>query len=84
MMVVRWLLGWAVSLGLRGWSRCRLGLRVEDLVDGDGFVAAGAEASDADAGHERGALVAALFAESAGAAGVAFVDGAGFALTAWG
>src|SRR5215211_3884128 len=37
-----------------GWSR------VEEFVDGDGLVAAGAEAAEAEAAHEGSAVLAAL------------------------
>jgi len=50
-------------------------LPVEQLCDRDCLVAARARAADADASHEAGAVVAALLAEGAGAAVVAFVDG---------
>ena len=72
-MVVGW-------VGARGFSAVGGWLGVEEFLDGDGFVAFGAVSADADSGHEGGTLFAALFAEGAGAAGVALVDGAGFAL----
>jgi hypothetical protein len=53
----------------------------DEFVDGDGFIAAGAEATGADGAHPGVAVLAALFAEGAGAAGVAFVDGDGAAAT---
>ena len=52
-------------------------LLVEDLSNGDGFVARRAGAADPDALHEGGALVAALLAECSGPAVAALVDGDG-------
>ncbi|MDQ3542748.1 MAG: DEAD/DEAH box helicase family protein, partial [Actinomycetota bacterium] len=50
---------------------------VEEFVDRVRFVAAGAEAADADGAHEGAAVVAALLAEESGAAAGALVDGVG-------
>ncbi len=50
-------------------------LVVEEVVERDGFGAAGAESAVADSGHEGVAVLAALLAECADAAGGAFVDG---------
>jgi len=58
-------------------------LLVEEVGDGDGFVAVRAVSSEADAAHEGVALVAALFADGAGPAGVALVDGVRFARLGW-
>ena len=52
-----------------GWPR------VAEFVDGDGFVAAGAEAAETEAVHEGAAVVAALSTECAGVAVGALVDG---------
>jgi hypothetical protein len=51
---------------------------VDEVVDGDGFVAVGAGASGADFSAPGVAVVAALLAEVAGFAGWAFVDGGVF------
>ena len=54
----------------------RLGqLLLEEFVDGDGLVAARAEASVADTGHEDVAVLASLLSEGPVVAGGAFVDG---------
>lgn len=55
------------------------GSGVESFVEGDGFLAAGAEPAGADGAHEGVAFFAALDAEVAGVAVVAVVDGVGFA-----
>ena len=50
-------------------------LWVEEVADGDGFVAVWAEAAEADAGAGLVAVVAPLLAEVGGVAGRAAVDG---------
>jgi hypothetical protein len=57
---------------------------LEELVDGDGFVAAGAESAGSEAAHEAGAVLASLFAEQLGLALGALVDGVGSAGAAGG
>ena len=47
---------------------------LDEVVDGDGFVAVWAHRSVADAAAEETAIGASLVAELAGSAGVAFVD----------
>ncbi len=60
-----------------GWSG------VEEFLDGDGLVAAWAEAAWSELSHERPAL-AALLAEEPGFAIGALIDGVGFAWTGGG
>jgi hypothetical protein len=67
--------GWCAWFEASSW--CGGHLLVDEFVDGDGFVAVGAAASDADAAYEGAAVVASLRSEGPGAAGVALVDGDG-------
>src|SRR6266576_542756 len=59
------------------WSgaRRRCGVLVEDVADGDGFVAVWAESAVVDADAGLVAVVAVLLAEVAGVASGALVDG---------
>src|SRR6266508_574665 len=59
------------------WSgaRWRCGVLVEDVADGDGFVAVWAESAEVDALAGLVAVVAVLLGEVAGVASAALVDG---------
>src|SRR6266545_6710472 len=60
-------------LGSRWSGAC--GVLVEDVADGDGFVAVGAASAEVDAFAGAVAVVAPLLSEVAGVAGGALVDG---------